>query len=52
MKPGVWYNVEKNSVDEMKKRYDDLLDKGIELTFNSDYTKVKKTLWNKNRPVL
>lgn len=55
--PGEWYPQEGSkygyldfkTVNEIKKRFHNY---DFELTFNSDYTKIKKTIWIKNKPKL
>ena len=46
MQPGIWYNCDRDKAYKMIKA----LPKDVELTFKSDYSKVKKTNWINGRP--
>ena len=51
MKHNIWYKVQKHEIEYYKKLFEPLLDENIELTFNEDYTKIKKTIWKKGKPI-
>lgn len=51
MESNVWYIVKSEDVENYKKLFEPLLDENIELTFNEDYTKIKKTIWKKGKPI-
>lgn len=52
MIPGKWYPVKKENVIKLARLIPMLIEKDIELTFNGDRTKVKKTIWEKGKPKL
>lgn len=55
MEPDIWYpeqkKLSKKWSDIYKGYFDYVMEKyGIELTFNKDYTKIKKTVWKNGKP--
>lgn len=51
MVPGEWYNLKPGTHDKYKNLYEELLKQDIELTFNKDFTKIKKTVWVQGKPI-
>lgn len=48
MKPDTWYPVQKHNIETLKQLFN--FHPNIELTFNKDYTKIKKTTWKSGKP--
>lgn len=52
MEPDIWHpkfgELNQTNVIKLMEKINDY---DFELTFNSDYTKIKKTLWKNNKPV-
>jgi hypothetical protein len=50
MEPKKWYNIKKESVELIKNIINNWLPKEFELTFNKDFTRLKLTIWENNKP--
>lgn len=51
MEPGEWYNIPEHAIQKYKNIYPELLKQDIELTFNKNFTKIKKTVWKNGKPI-
>ena len=51
LKPNIWYPkdgiLDKYWIEKIKEKY---FDYDFELTFNRDFTKIKKTIWENGKP--
>lgn len=48
MNSNKWYPVKKHNVEVLKELF--YFHPNIELTFNKDYTQIKKTVWKNGKP--
>jgi hypothetical protein len=46
-----WYKLSESMVETYKNLIPELKKHNIELTFNKDFTKIKKTTWKNGKPI-
>lgn len=51
MNDNEWYKLSPDMINTYKKLIPELKKHNIELTFNNDFTKIKKTTWKNGKPI-